>query len=449
MRDIPTCTIDPEDAKDHDDALSIVLHRDGGFELGVHIADVSHFIAYDSVIDKKAQEKATSVYLVEGVHHMLPRELSEDVCSLVPHKDRLCFSVIYTVSPSGEITHSRFAKTLIRSDARFSYQHVEKVLHDKKGAFAPELVRLYACTRAWRDKRLQAGAIEFESEEVAVVRDSKGFPIKITTKPQLESMMLIEECMLLANKTVAEYIEKHTRHGAGIGVYRVHDGPHGEKKAFLLTMLRELGKQVRTEKGKIPQSELKHVLKTSTLGEREFLRLILLRSMGKAYYTSENSGHYGLGLKSYTHFTSPIRRYPDIMVHRILNALLTKRPLPRRELRHYVKLCTHATEMEIAAQEAERDSIKNMQVLYMSTKIGKRWEGIITGIVPYGIFVREHATKSEGFIHARTFSNEFLHHDAVKHELSSSTKTYKLGDEVAIVTESVDPDKGFINYRFA
>jgi ribonuclease R len=421
----------------------------GFIELGVHIADVSHFLKYNTPVDRKAQEKATSVYLVEGVEHMLPKQLSENLCSLVPNEDRFAFSVFYTINPAGEITDSRFAKTIIRSDRRFTYTEVERILKEKKGTLSRELCALYTLTKKWRSQRLSHGAIEFDSEEVKIERNTSGFPTAIYTKPTLESMKLIEECMLLANKTVAEFIEKNTRHGRGTGVYRVHDGPQGEKKLFLQTILKELGKTVRTEKGKIPQSELKKVLEESSAGEKEFLRLILLRSMGKAYYTTENAGHYGLGLACYTHFTSPIRRYPDVMVHRVLNSILTKHSLGRGEQRHYMKLCSHSTDMEINAQEAERDSIKRMQVLFMSNKIGQKFSGVITGIVQYGIFVREHTTKAEGFIHARTLSNELMHHDPTRHALRDSRAAFRLGDPIDVLVDSVDPDRGFINYKLA
>lgn len=443
---LATFTIDPKTAKDFDDALSVEFLPDGTTSLGVHIADVTHYVLSHSPVDIEAEKKATSVYLLDAVEHMLPRHLSEDRCSLTPGSEKYALSIFFRIDASGLIISSSITQTKIISKHRFTYRQAQEVYERGAGVYHEELNALYKLSRIWRKEREKNGAVEFDSDEVEVIKNQHGIPTSITPKALYESMKVIEECMLLANKTIAEFVLNAYGNKQGIGMYRVHDGPHGEKLLFLLTMLREMKYPVTLVKGKVPARELQQVMKKAQDGERDCLKMILLRSMGKAYYSPVNSGHYALTLPAYTHFTSPIRRYPDICVHRIVKSILSGVRLTGGEIKKLKKIAKHATDMEILAQERERAAIKEMQVQYMKQKIGKKYVGVITGVMPYGIFVREKHSFAEGFIHARALSNEYVHHEPHRHVLRNSKESFSLGKTVQIRVDSVDEEKGFINY---
>jgi ribonuclease R len=413
IRHLDVFTIDPDTAKDFDDALSIVPLKDskGWYELGVHIADVGHFLPFNSLYDKHAQEKATSIYLVNKCLPMLPPHLSEDACSLVPNQDRNTFSVFFEINDKGGIRKTRFAKTLIHSKKRFTYSEAQHVLDTKKGPLVNELLMLAKIATHVRAERLKKGGVEFTNEEIQFTFDAHGRVVGLKKKEVLFTMQMIEECMLLANTAVAEQLKKAVeQHRLPLGVYRVHDGPKGEKLQFLRTMLSTLRIPLHVHNGRVTSKDLKAVLnEAKKRGIETLAQMLLLRSMGKAEYVTKNTGHFGLGFKAYTHFTSPIRRYADVMVHRLLATYLSRGKLSHAEARSYAKLVTHATEQEINAQEAERDSIKAAQCAFLEKHVGKKCAGTITGVMPFGIFVRDNDTLAEGFIHVRSLP-EYLTH---------------------------------------
>lgn len=433
MRSVATCTIDPETAKDYDDALSIKTLPNGRFELGIHIADVSHFVPFNSPIDKEAQKRGTSVYLIDETIPMLPEELSNDICSLKPDEDRLTFSVIVTIDEKGVVHDQWIGRTIIHSRKRFTYKEAQKTLDAKKGMLYKELSHIRTIARALKAERIRNGAIEFGSEEIAFTLKG-GVPIEAYVKPYYETMGVIEECMLLANRVVATYMHTTVKRRKGmIGVYRVHDAPHGEKLHTLDTLLHALGYTLPKHKGTVSSKSIEYVLEAAK-GTPEFdcINLSLLRAMPKAIYDYKNTGHFGLGFNFYTHFTSPIRRYPDIMVHRILSALLQNKQLPERELAYYKSLTKKNTEQEIGAQEAERDSIRDMLVKYWTPRLHVRCSGTVSGVMPYGIFVRDSKTHAEGFIHVSKMREYgYLYYNDRALTLENDEITFRLGDAIS------------------
>jgi ribonuclease R len=459
IRHLDVFTIDPDTAKDFDDALSLVsVLKDGKkeagwYELGVHIADVSHFVPFNSPVDMRAQEKATSIYLVEECLPMLPPHLSEDACSLVPNEDRNTFSVFFEINEQGHIRKTRFAKTLIHSKKRFTYTTAQHVIDTKKGTLSHELLLLAKITTRIRADRIKHGGIEFNNEEIQFtfkeVQTADGVKkqvVGLKKKELLFTMQMIEECMLLANVAVAQALKKAVNeHKIPLGVYRVHNGPQGEKLSFLSSMLASLQIPFKLAAGKVTSIELKNVLKVAK--QRDLLdcvQMVMLRSMGKAEYVTKNVGHFGLGFPAYTHFTSPIRRYADVMVHRLLYAYLTGSKITAAESQAYTKLVTHATTMEINAQEQERDSIKYHQTQYLANHLGKKCAGHITGVMPFGIFVRDSETMAEGFIHVRSLPDYLTHHEATR-TLRGKKSNYKLGDPIKFKIVKVDTERNRID----
>jgi ribonuclease R len=440
IRHLNVFTIDPDTAKDFDDALSIrpLLGAKDLYELGVHIADVTHYVAFNSPIDMRAQEKATSIYLVNECLPMLPANLSEDVCSLVPNEDRNTFSVFFEINAQGQIRAKRFAKTLIHSKKRFTYAEAQHILDTKKGPLADELLLLAKIAKNIRTDRIKKGGIEFDSDEV-VFTFKDGVPVSLTKKTTLFTMQMIEECMLLANTAVAEVLRDAVKaHKLPLGVYRVHNGPQGEKLQFLKTMLESLRVPFPIRGEKVSSRDLKNVLShVHKSGIADCVQMVLLRSMGKAEYTTKNTGHFGLGFACYTHFTSPIRRYADVMVHRLLAAYLNSHRIGTGEAQVYTKMCAHALEQEINAQEKERDSIKQTQCQYLANHIGKKCTGHITGVMPFGIFVRDEATMAEGFIHVRSLPEYLTHHEPTR-TLRGKKSSYRLGDPIRFTIVKVD-----------
>jgi len=450
FRKIPTFTIDPEDAKDFDDALSIQKLPNGNFEVGIHIADVTFFVKEHSAIDKEAARRGTSIYLVDRTIPMLPEVLSNDLCSLNPNEDKLTFSAVLELTPQAKIEKRWFGKTIIRSAKRFTYKKAQEVLDAQQGIFAQELKDLYALSLKLRAKRFAAGAITFEETEVQFVLDTMGRPIKILRKERLETMKLIEDFMILANNEVALFATARDKNVEKSFVYRVHDLPDEDKMRELLNLLKTLDYDVPQEYTSSTPGALNKLLsRIEDEAHRNLIQMSLVQAMSKAIYTTKESGHFGLSLKHYTHFTSPIRRYPDIMVHRLLYRHLKNIPISEKEWSEYESLSRYATQMEIASNKAEWDSIKYKQTEYMSDHIGETFAGTITGVTEYGFFVRDDETLSEGMIRLRNLKDDYyvLNKKAFSVIGKRTKRKYTLGDKVRIKVVRTDKEKRLIDYK--
>jgi ribonuclease R len=443
LRGITTLTIDPKTAKDFDDALSIEKLEDGMYEIGVHIADVSYYVPYNSAVDKEAAHRATSVYLPDRVAPMLPEILSNDLCSLNPNQDRLAFSVMYKIDDHGKIHDAYIAKTIIHSDRRFAYEDAQAIIESGKGDYADEVLTLWKIASIWRKERFEKGAINFESPEVQFVLDEKKVPIDIIPKVQQEANWLIEEFMLRANVTVALALDGYTKaKKIPAGVYRNHDTPDMAKlEQFRETALRLGGhKMQKIDKVENASKVLNEFLATiSNSPESDILNQLAIRSMSKAVYSTENIGHYGLAYTHYSHFTSPIRRYPDLLAHRLLTDIMKKNksPYTAAQLEELSVLCS---EQEKKATECEREGIKYKQMEYMSHRIGKYYKGIISGMNGAGFWVELKDNKCEGFVElAKNFQEQFVF-DPSKMVLDSSNRKiqFHMGQDVEIKIDKVD-----------
>ncbi len=435
LRDVTTFTIDPRDAKDFDDALSLRRLDDGNYEVGVHIADVTHYVHPDTIIDREAKDRATSIYLVDRVVPMLPEHLSNGICSLRPDEDKLTFSVLFTMTPEGKVLSHRIARTVTRSNRRFTYEEAQERIETGKGDYADEILTLDRMAKALRKARYDNGSVDFDRVEVRFDIDENGHPTSVFFKESKDANKLIEEFMLLANKVVAATIGvAPKKKKAKAFVYRVHDVPDPERLANLAELARVFGYKLKT-KGTpkdINRSLNKMLADVKGKGEENFLSTLAIRSMAKAIYTTTNIGHYGLGFDYYTHFTSPIRRYPDMMVHRLLARYLAGgRSVNLQKLEDE---CKHSSDMEQLAASAERASIKYKQVEYMADHLGEVYTGVISGVTEWGLYVELEENKCEGLVPIRDLADDYYDFDDRNYCLvgRAHNHRYRLGDVVTV-----------------
>ena len=449
FRNTFTMTIDPYDAKDFDDAISLKKLDDNSWEVGIHIADVSHFVRQGTSLDKEAFERGTSIYLVDRVIPMLPEKLSNNVCSLRPDEDKLTFSAVFSMNQKAEVTHRWFGKTIIHSDRRFTYEEAQEIIETGKGEFNTEIQVLHALASQLRKKRFNSGAINFNSEEIKFKLDDKGKPIETYIKEQKESNHLVEEFMLLANKHVAEYIGKPEPGKKNkTFVYRIHDEPNPEKLNTFVQFLKKLGYSLNVNSREALASSYNALFeKIHGKGEESMIETIAVRTMAKAEYSTDNIGHYGLAFPFYSHFTSPIRRYPDLMVHRLLEIYLHGGPSANKEV--YEEMCKHSSDMERKAVQAERDSIKYKQVEFLLDKMGKVFEGKISGVSKWGIFVELNISRSEGLIRFADFDDDYYYLDEDNYRIigRNSNKIYRLGDQVKVLVKNVDLEHRKLDFK--
>ncbi len=452
MRSIMTCTIDPVDAKDFDDAISYQTFPDGTYELGIHIADVSHYVVPGTALDNEAIKRQTSVYLVDRTIPMLPEVLSNDLCSLKPNVDRLVFSSIFTFSKNHEILTEWYGKAIIHSDKRFTYEEAQAILDAKQGLYFEELTAMNILAKKLHKERMDAGAMSLEQDEVKFILDENGVPLSVYRKVRGDTHKMIEELMLLANRKVAEYIaakEKETGRDQ-VFVYRVHDKPDPERVEKLVSFLDKLGYHIETKDGVIPTAAMNDLIEQlEGKEEKETIHTAIIRSSSKAIYSTKNIGHYGLAFKYYTHFTSPIRRYPDVLVHRLMQDYLHGITVPMERWHEYEKFSEMASQREKEASDAERASVKYKQVEYMSSRVGNVYDGVITGITESGIFVEERETKCEGMIRLKDLGgNDFWKYDAEHLTIrgNQSKQTFSVGDKLKIRVVRADMNKKVIDY---
>ncbi|HMU11397.1 MAG TPA: ribonuclease R [Ferruginibacter sp.] len=449
-RDILTFTIDPVDAKDFDDAISIRNLDNGNYEIGVHIADVSHFVKPGTLLDKIAYERATSVYLPDRVNPMLPEKISNELCSLRPHEDKYTFSAIFQITNRAEVKHSWIGRTVIHSNHRFTYEEVQEIIEKKEGLHFKPIVLLNELAQKFRKDRFRNGAINFSSQEVRFTLDEKGKPLGIVVKESKEAHKLIEEFMLLANRTIAEYISKIKINKEPIPFpYRIHDTPDDEKLKPFVAFAKKFGYVFNMhDEAAVAGSFNKLLSDVQGKPEQHVLEQLGIRTMAKAVYTSENIGHYGLGFEHYCHFTSPIRRYPDVMVHRILQECLDKNLKPDKKMEDK---CKHCSDRERKAMEAERAGNKYKQVEFMKNYLGQEFDGIISGVASFGFFVETVEHKCEGMVTARDLSayDDFKLDEADYALVGMRTKhKFRMGDMVRIQVVAANLSKRQLDYEW-
>ncbi len=442
-----TFTIDPHDAKDFDDALSVSKLKNGNYEIGIHIADVTHYVRPDTELDKEAYNRGTSVYLVDRVVSMLPERLSNQICSLRPNEDKLCFSAVFEMDKDANVLNQWFGRTIINSDKRFTYEEAQKIIETEQGKLSTEVLLLNELAKKLRDIRFKKGALGFERIEVKFNLDETGKPLSVYFKEPKESNQLIEEFMLLANKKVAEFIGKANK-GNRTFVYRIHDRPDTEKLSSFSNFIKKFGYSINMVSNKQISSSLNSLLEEiKGSNEQNMIENLAIRAMAKAIYTTNNIGHYGLGFSHYTHFTSPIRRYPDMMVHRLLAAYLQEEA-PKIEC-DYDKMCKHTSNMEKKAADAERTSIKYKQVEFMKDKIGEEFEGIISGVAEWGLYVEIIENKCEGLIPIRDMGDDYYVFDEDNYCITGkkTKQVYQLGDKVTIEIHKANLVKKQLDFK--
>ncbi len=449
MRDVVTFTIDPRDAKDFDDALSFRVLPDGNFEVGVHIADVTHYVKPDSIIEKEAQKRATSVYLVDRVVPMLPEHLSNGICSLRPNEEKLTFSCVFVMDSEANVLNSKICRTVTNSNRRFTYEEAQEIIETGHGDYADEILALNKLAKILRRRRYEDGSVDFDREEVRFEIDKDGHPIDVYFKEAKDSNKLIEEFMLLANRTVATTIGKpNGKKKPKAFVYRIHDQPDVTRLSDLASIARNFGYKIKTTgtAKEINRSLNKMLQDVKGKGEENLISTLAIRSMAKAIYSTDNIGHYGLGFDYYTHFTSPIRRYPDMMVHRLLERYLAGgRSVIQDKLEEQ---CKHSSEMEQLAANAERASIKYKQCEYLADRLGEIYDGIISGVTEWGLYVELNVNKCEGLVPIRDLADDYYLFDERNYCLvGRKTHTrYTLGDRVKVQVARANIEKKMIDF---
>tara|TARA_B110000881_G_scaffold221348_1_gene250315 strand:+ start:633 stop:2750 length:2118 start_codon:yes stop_codon:yes gene_type:complete len=442
LRKTATFTIDPEDAKDFDDAISVKQLQNKNWEVGVHIADVSHYIKEGDSIDKEALSRGTSVYMVDRVIPMLPEILSNDLCSLKPNEDKLCFSVIFEFNSSAEVVNYKISKTIIHSNKRFSYEQAQKNINSKSGLFYKELIHIKDLSLLLRSRRKENGSINFEKTEVRFVLDKEKNPINVSFKESLDTNKLIEEYMLLANKTIAKHINNKSNF-----IYRIHDVPDKERVIDLKNIVKKFNYSIDISNPKGLSKSLNKLLsQVKGKPEEDLIATLTIRSMSKAIYSTSNIGHYGLSFNFYSHFTSPIRRYPDLVIHRLVSDFLLGENKYKKEKLDFI--CKHCSEMEKLASTAERNSIKFMQVKYLKKKIGEKFSGVITGVTDWGLYVELEENKCEGLVKINSIKSDYFSFDKKTHSLigNSTNLKYQLGQKVDVKIMKADLEKKQLDF---
>ncbi|MCB9259474.1 MAG: ribonuclease R [Ignavibacteriales bacterium] len=441
-------TIDPKTAKDFDDAVSIEKLSNGNYSIGIHIADVSHYLTPGKPIFKEAEKRATSVYLVGKVIPMLPEKLSNNICSLVPNKDRLTFSVIVEFAPNGEQINYQISKSIINSKRRFTYEEVQEIIEKGEGDFAGDIFELNKIARILRKERTEKGSINFTTPDVEFILDEKGTPVDIKIKESNESHQLIEEFMLLANRIVSAHVNKKDQREKTPFVYRIHDLPSEEKIMEFAKFVQSLGYNFNPDVHNY-SSEIQKLLESVKGTEEEaVVNEIAIRSMAKAVYSTQNIGHFGLGFKYYSHFTSPIRRFPDLIAHKLIFEFITKDTSKSFNWKRLEEICDHSSFMERTAINAERLSIKLKQIEYLKNKIGENFKGVISGITHFGIFVELSSNLAEGLIHLKDLEDDYYVLDEKSYSIigSHNEKQFRLGDKIQVKLKSVNEEKREIDF---
>lgn len=464
FRNITTFTIDPKDAKDFDDAISYEDLGNGILRVGVHIADVSHFVRPDTALDREAFQRSFSTYLVDRTIPMLPEVLSNDLCSLMPNVDRFAFGAVFDIKKStGKILDRWFGKTLINSNKRFSYEEAQETLDlglpspdqgegSKGGVFREELFELNRIANIYRTENKKNGAIEFETDEVRFELDSEGKPLRIYKKARLDTMKMIEEWMLLANREVAKFISDKIKKngGRGASIFRIHNLPKMERIEELAVFVRALGHDLPIKNGEVSAKDINILLKQiEGHASESLIKTATIRSMAKAVYSTKNIGHFGLAFQYYTHFTSPIRRYPDLLVHRILEKHLNNQPIAKDEMAKYQKIADEASEKEVTVAEAERESIKYKQVEFMQNQIGVEFNAMISGVTEWGMYVENPETKVEGMVRLKDLGDDFYELDQKNYAIvgQRTKKKYSLGDTVRVKLTATDLDRKTLDFK--